>query len=91
MWYPAKKPGDMIRRGENLGEIRDYEGKVWEQIRAEMDGVLLYQTGSLQVLKEGPLIAYGRIVADYDDRKERIARYSGENEATVSWIREGLS
>lgn len=78
MWYPAKKPGDMIRRGESLGEIRDYEGSVLERIRAELDGVLLYQTGSLQVLKEGPLIAYGRIAADYDDRKERIARYWGK-------------
>ena len=46
--------------------------------RLELDGVLLYQTGSLQVLKEGPLIAYGRIAADYDDRKERIARYWGK-------------
>ena len=26
LWYPAKKPGDMIQQGETLGVIKDYEG-----------------------------------------------------------------
>lgn len=77
-WYPFKKPGDMIQKGEALGEVRDYEGRVKEVSVAEFDGVILYQTGSLQVLKEGPMITYGRIVNQYDERKERIVRYWGK-------------
>ncbi len=78
LWYSFKNPGDMIQRGEILGEVRDYQGNLIEVSQAEMDGVVLYCTGSLQVLKEGPMIAYGRIVRNFDDRKERITRYWGK-------------
>ena len=75
LWYPFKKPGDMIREGEILGEVRDYEGGLLELSVAEYDGVILYQTGTLQVLGDGPMIAYGKIVNPYDERKERIVSY----------------
>lgn len=75
LWYPFKKPGDMIREGEILGEVRDYEGGLLELSVAEYDGVILYQTGTLQVLGDGPMIAYGKIVNSYDERKERIVSY----------------
>ena len=35
----------------------------------------MYQTGTLQVLGDGPMIAYGKIVNPYDERKERIVSY----------------
>lgn len=75
LWYPFKKPGDIIREGEILGEVRDYEGGLLELSVAEYDGVILYQTGTLQVLGDGPMIAYGKIVNPYDERKERIVSY----------------
>lgn len=75
LWYPFKKPGDMIREGEILGEVRDYEGGLLELSVAEYDGVILYQTSTLQVLGDGPMIAYGKIVNPYDERKERIVSY----------------
>lgn len=75
LWYPFKKPGDMIWEGEILGEVRDYEGGLLELSVAEYDGVILYQTGTLQVLGDGPMIAYGKIVNPYDERKERIVSY----------------
>lgn len=75
IWYPCRKPGDMIHRGEKLGEVRDYEGNVKEVSVAEHGGVVLYQTGSLQVVGDGPMIAYGRVVNPYDERKERIVHY----------------
>ena len=75
LWYPFKKVGDMIQEGDILGEVRDYEGKVKEVSIAEFDGVLLYQTGTLQVLGNGPMVTYGRIVSPYDERKERIVNY----------------
>ena len=74
-WYPFKNPGDMIVRGEIIGEIRDYEGNPLEVCRAEYDGVILFETGSLQVKAGGPVIAYGRIAKILDDRKERITKY----------------
>ena len=78
LWYPAKMPGDVIQKGEYLGCVRDYQGNSLEICRAEYDGVILYQTGSLQVLEDGPMIAYGRIRKTYDDRKERITEYWGK-------------
>ena len=65
----------MVREGEILGLIKDYDGSILETCRAEFDGVILFQTGSLQVLGNGSVIAYGRIVKHYDDRKERITGY----------------
>lgn len=77
LWYPAVKPGDMVAEGALLGTIRDYNGKLRETCRAEYTGVVLYQTGSLQVTEGGPVVAYGRIVREpeYDDRKEQIVHY----------------
>lgn len=75
MWYPYKKPGEMIRQGEVLGVVKDYEGRVLEVSRAEYDGVILYQTGSLQVKEGGPMIAYGKISKESDDRKQKITKY----------------
>lgn len=77
LWYPAAKPGDMVAEGALLGTVRDYNGKLRETCRAEYNGVVLYQTGSLQVTEGGPVVAYGRIVREpeYDDRKEQIVHY----------------
>lgn len=77
-WYPNKKAGDMFLQGEILGEVRDYEGNILEVSMAEYNGVILFQAGSLQVLEDGPMITYGRIVNHYDERKERIVRYWGK-------------
>lgn len=74
-WYSEKKVGDLITCGEVLGQVKNYEGRILEVSRAECDGVILYQTGSLQVEEAGPMIAYGRIDHQADDRKERIAGY----------------
>ena len=75
LWYPCKKPGDMIQQGDMLGVIKDYEGRILEVCKAEYGGVILYQTGSLQVQESGSVIAYGRISRESDSRKERIAGY----------------
>ena len=75
LWYPCRKPGDMIHRGEKLGEVRDYQGNIKEISIAEFGGVILYQTGSLQVMGDSPMITYGKVVNPYDERKERIVHY----------------
>ena len=75
LWYPQKKAGDLFTEGEILGYVKDYEDNVLETSVAYGDGVILYQTGSLQVIKDGPMVTYGRISYEEDDRKEKIAAY----------------
>jgi len=58
-WYPEKKPGDWFRKGEKLGEIRDYFGRSLFTELAPADGVLLYQCASLNIIENGPMISYG--------------------------------
>ena len=75
LWYPQKKAGNLFTEGEVLGYIKDYEDNILETCISYGDGVILYQTGSLQVIKDGPMVAYGRISYEEDDRKEKIAAY----------------
>lgn len=75
LWYPAKKPGDIIKVGEYLGCVKDYEGNILETSLSDLNGVVLYQTGSLQVIKDGPMIAYGSFSRRKDERKEKITNY----------------
>lgn len=60
-WYPRKKAGDRVQKGEILGEVRDYFGNLLQVCEAQLDGVLLYQTKSLSILKDGPMAAYGAL------------------------------
>lgn len=60
-WYPRKKPGDQIQKGELLGEIRNIFSEPLCRIHAETDGVVLYQTVSLGIETGAPMIAYGEL------------------------------
>ena len=70
-----KKPGDIIKVGEYLGCVKDYEGNILETSLSDLNGVVLYQAGSLQVIKDGPMIAYGSFSRRKDERKEKITNY----------------
>ncbi|MBV7276218.1 succinylglutamate desuccinylase/aspartoacylase family protein [Clostridium sp. PL3] len=61
-WYPTKRAGDTFKKGEILGQVKDYFGNVLESCIAEMDGILLYHVGSLCVIKGGSMVAYGENV-----------------------------
>ena len=63
-WYPEKRPGDRIRKGEIVGEVRDIYGLPVCSVFAEAGGVILYQTISLGVEKGKPLIAYGELTGE---------------------------
>lgn len=58
-WYPEKKPGDWFKKGEKLGEIRDYFGKCIFTELAPTDGMLLYQCASLNIIEKGSTVSYG--------------------------------
>lgn len=60
-WYPDKKPGECVKKGETLGVIKDYFGNVLEGYQAEYEGVILYQVSSLCIIENDTLIAYGKV------------------------------
>lgn len=92
LWYPAKKPGDIIKVGEYLGCVKDYEGNILETSLSDLNGVVLYQTGSLQVIKDGPMIAYGSFSRRKDERKEKITNYwAKRSDSFMEQRREELS
>lgn len=61
-WYPNYKSGDFFKKGDILGTVKDYFGNTLDICTAKVDGVILYQTGSLSILKDGPMIAYGELI-----------------------------
>ena len=58
-WYPEKRAGAWFRRGEKLGEIRDYFGRTLFTEYAPCDGVLIHQCASLNIIEKGPMVTYG--------------------------------
>ncbi|MCF2639297.1 succinylglutamate desuccinylase/aspartoacylase family protein [Fusobacterium varium] len=60
-WYPKFKAGDFIKKGDILGEIKDCFGNELYTFKAEFDGIILYQTISLAIPKDDPLVAYGKL------------------------------
>ena len=58
LWYPKKRVGEKVTCGEELGQIRDVFGQLLYSYAAKGDGVLLYQTVSLGIEKNRPMIAY---------------------------------
>lgn len=58
-WYPSKALEEQVKKGEKLGEIRDFFGETLSEYHAEMDGMVLYVVTSLAITKGDPLIALG--------------------------------
>jgi predicted deacylase len=58
-WYPALEVGTHFFKDEKLGEIRDYFGHVLHTVYAPINGILLYQCASLNIIENGPMISYG--------------------------------
>ena len=57
-WYPSKRVGDRISTGDSLGRICDIFGRPLHEEFAKSGGVLLYQTASLGIEKDCPMVAY---------------------------------
>ena len=58
-WYPSVSPGNPVKSGEKVGEIRDFFGRQLKEYFAEVDGVLLYVVSSLAISEGDPIIAIG--------------------------------
>ena len=58
-WYPLKALEDEVKKGEKIGEIRNFFGEVLSEYFAEIDGLLLYVVTSLAITEGDPLAAIG--------------------------------
>jgi predicted deacylase len=58
-WYPAVQLEDKLKKGQKLGEIRDYFGTVTAEYFADSDGIVLYLVTSLAITANDPLCAIG--------------------------------
>lgn len=58
-WYPCVKKGESVKKGQKLGEIRDYFGKVLGEYFAPQDGVMMYVISSLAINVGDPIVALG--------------------------------
>lgn len=58
-WYPAVGVNDSVKSGQNLGCVKDYEGRVLQTALSPADGVVLFLVSSLAINKADPLLAVG--------------------------------
>ena len=79
-WYPEKQPGETFREGDVLGQIRDYFGKVLFTCRAKHDGIMLYETISLCIMENTPMVAYGVWDEDRHGRIEKDCPVCGDHD-----------
>lgn len=60
-WYPQLEINQPFKKGQVLGILEDENSKPIQEVKSNYDGIILYQTLSLGVKRDDPLIAYGRI------------------------------
>jgi uncharacterized protein len=58
-WYPAVAVNDKVKAGQNLGCVKNCEGRVLQNAVSPADGVVLFIVTSLAINKTDPLLAVG--------------------------------
>lgn len=58
-WYPAVNVNDTVKAGQNLGSVKDYEGRVLQSAISPADGIILFIVSSLAINDTDPLLAVG--------------------------------
>lgn len=58
-WYPAVAVNEKVKAGQNLGAVKDYEGRVLQNAISPADGVVLFIVTSLAINQTDPLLAVG--------------------------------
>lgn len=58
-WYPSIKPGDLVVKGQKLGEIRDYFANKLGEYFSSQDATVLYVASSLAINVGNPIAAIG--------------------------------
>lgn len=79
-WYPAYQPGETFKEGDVLGTIKDYFGNILHTCIAKQGGIILYETISLCIMKDSPMVAYGFWDEEKDGKIEKECLVCGQNE-----------
>jgi predicted deacylase len=58
-WYPAVGVGARVRKGQELGRVTDWEGRVMQKAISPAAGRVLFIVSSLAINKTDPLLAAG--------------------------------
>jgi uncharacterized protein len=59
MWYPKVAPGDLVKKAQEIGTVRDLFGDTLEKITSPVNGVILFLTINPSVLENGLLMGIG--------------------------------
>lgn len=79
-WYPVYQPGETFREGDVLGVIKDYFGKELFTCHAKHGGIMMYETISLCIMKDSPMVAYGVWDEEKDGKITKECSVCGEDE-----------
>lgn len=60
-WYPSKRSGSMVNKGECLGTVKDSFGNALCSVFADSDCAVLFQLGSFSVQQGEFVVACGRL------------------------------
>ena len=58
-WYPGVSVGDLVKQGQDLGCVKDYEGNVLQSAQCPADGRVLFLVSSLAINTGDPLLSVG--------------------------------
>lgn len=59
-WYPSVRKNDLVKKGEKIGEVRDFFSNVLAEYYSEADGVILYTVKTLAINDGDPIYSIGR-------------------------------
>ena len=58
-YYPAVEVGEQVQKGQSLGKITDFEGKVLQRVEAPESGIVLFLVTCMAISKNNPLLSIG--------------------------------
>lgn len=58
-YYPKVKVGELVRQGQNIGSVTDFQGNVLQPVVAPVEGMILFLVSSLAINQGDPLLAIG--------------------------------
>ena len=58
-WYPSVTVGDSVAKGQDLGRVRDWEGRELQRASSPVAGQVLFIVSSLAINRGDPLLAVG--------------------------------
>jgi predicted deacylase len=59
LWYPSVKIGEIVKKGDKLGDITDEFGQVLKTFYSDTNGAILFLVTSLAINENDPLLAVG--------------------------------